>query len=1154
MKTDRPPPRLARFWVSAGLLFASSFASAQTAPASTTPESNEDEVVTLSPFEVTAETNGYFQANTMSGTRLNSKIEDLGQSITVMTKEQMSDFAMLDINDVFDYMAGTEGTHTYSDLVVDRTGAVTDNISLNPNNANRVRGIGNANIGFNNIPTTGRVPVDPLWLDSIELSRGPNANIFGLGNSSGTVNQVPATANLTRDFLRTQLRGDSDEGWRASLDVNRVVIDKKLSVRASYAYQHTGFQRKPSGEDARRLSFQVKAQPFKSTTVAVSWFNYKNAAQRPNFTTPRDNITSWIAAGRPSWDPVTRLITLNGVTYGQNPLASRELLAGSTTPIVQAMPSYFNASPTEGRSLFRVGTDGEDPYWSIPNVTNATTPAANGVANNIRFVSSAAVNSYGAAQPLFATYAALTDKSIYDYENISLMSGNKAWDDVDIYLAQLDQIFLNSPMQTLAGQVTFMREDTKRIENLPLGPASVNGVIGEIYGDPNIRNLDGSPNPYYGRPYLRSKEPFLRSRPMIWDTVRAQLAYKLDFSQNANWTKWIGTHQLLGYYEYKDQQSRHYAWRRTTASFDHQWQKDLQAAGIPPANRTNSGNNYPASANFMRNYEFYYVGETPGGVVEHGPNDFPNGSTVPFVWGNTGSFHSDPAKIDWTPSPDGSGGNASRQRIIKTRGGVLQSFFLDGKVVTTFGLRTDQVFDRNAPPVVLSPDLLGFDYRLSDRWNATWRPAEGDTKMASVVVRPFRDFGFVKNALNNRTGLSRLFAEAVSGLSLTYNRSDNFIPEGPAIDLFERDLPNQTGSTKEYGLWLTLLDNRLSIRYNHFETDQINLRSGDISTMAQRVLRADGIVATDRHNLEDRSRQWITQLNPGWSAEQVQAEVLRTLGISQETFSTLEAANQSGTLAAIQDIQAKGDELEVNFNPTPHWTVSASATKTESINKNAGSTVEDWINLRMPIWESVEDPRFTAADDPTGTIPTGATGHLLWRYIAGPQFTAYGYDGTNSAYANYTTFVEGPLAVYRQLEGRPRPQMAKYSAKFSTKFQLEAISDNRFLRNMSVGGSLRWDDKRAIGFLGVQSLPAKITQLDPNKPVFTPAETYVDLFVAYRTRFFNDKVRATFQLNVRNVGESGGRLQMTSVLPDGSPLAWRIIDPRQFILSANFEL
>lgn len=1111
------------------------------------------ETITLSPFEVVAEATGYFQSNTMSGTRLNSKIEDLGQSITVMTKEQMVDFAMLDINDMFEHMAGTEGTNSYSDFVVDRTGAVTDNVSLDPNNANRVRGIGNANIAFNNIATTGRVPVDPLWMDSLELSRGPNANIFGLGNAAGTVNQVPATANLTRNFSRVDTRADSYGGWRAALDVNRTLLGNRFAFRGSLAHQHTGFIREPAGEEARRLSFQVKARPFDRTTLAVSWYRYSNVGTRPNYTTPRDNITAWIAAGRPAWDPITRLITLNGVTYGQG--TGNTLVAGGTTAITN-LPTYFNNSPSDGRSFIRIGTGSEAPYLTLPTVTNATTPAAGGVSNNIRFVSTSAVNSYGAAQPLFATYAALADKSIYDWESVNLQASNKQWDDVNTYLAQLDQMFVQTRQHTLAGQVTYMKEDAKQIQDLPLGPASVNGVIGEIYADPNTRNFDGSPNPYFGRPYLRSKEPYLRERPMLWETTRAQLAYRLDFSQDGGWSKWLGAHQVLGYYEYKDQQSRLYAWRNTAKDGNHQWLRDQFNAGIPLANRVAAGA-YPGSHNHMRIYEFYYVGSTPGAGIEYAPSRFPQGSTIPLVWGNTGNFRRDPVTLGYTPSIEGSGNTASKQTIVKTKGGVLQSSLLQDRLVATFGLREDRISDRNAVFTTLTPDLLSIDYGASDRWQdgSTWRLAEGKTKSASFVARPFRDLGFLRNEGARGSGIRRLLAEAVSGLSLTYNKSDNFIPQGPAVDLFLRPLPNQTGHAEEYGLWLNLFRGKLSLRYNRHESSQINKRDGDINTIAQRVLRADGILNSsnaDAWNLQDRARDWVTTLNPTWNATQVRTEVARIMGLDYAFMDAMEAAGDAGRIAATQDVSAKGDELEIYYNPTRAWTISASVTKTETVNKNAGSTIEDWIASRMPIWERVEDPRFTATDAPN--IRTGATGHLLWRYIAGTQFTAFGYNNTNSAATNYTTFVEGPLAVYRQLEGRPRPQMSKYVSKFSTRYRLSDITENAILKNMTVGGSMRWTDKKAIGFLGVQSLPATITALDANKPVYTPAETYLDLFVAYRTRLFRDRVRANFQINARNVGEKGGGLLPTQVFPDGTPLAYRIIDPRQFIISASFEL
>jgi hypothetical protein len=58
---------------------------------------------------------------------------------------------------------------------------------------------------------------------------------------------------------------------------------------------------------------------------------------------------------------------------------------------------------------------------------------------------------------------------------------------------------------------------------------------------------------------------------------------------------------------------------------------------------------------------------------------------------------------------------------------------------------------------------------------------------------------------------------------------------------------------------------------------------------------------------------------------------------------------------------------------------------------------------------------------------------------------------------------------------------------------------------------------------------------------------------AYDLRFMQNRIRARVQLNVRNVFEDG-RLQPIAVNPDGSPWAFRIIDPRQFILSCTFSL
>ena len=65
--------------------------------------------------------------------------------------------------------------------------------------------------------------------------------------------------------------------------------------------------------------------------------------------------------------------------------------------------------------------------------------------------------------------------------------------------------------------------------------------------------------------------------------------------------------------------------------------------------------------------------------------------------------------------------------------------------------------------------------------------------------------------------------------------------------------------------------------------------------------------------------------------------------------------------------------------------------------------------------------------------------------------------------------------------------------------------------------------------------------------------TYVDAFVSYKTKLFTDRVTATFRLNVRNLQESG-RLQPVGAFPNGEIHSYRIVDPRQFIFSAAFDL
>jgi len=53
------------------------------------------------------------------------------------------------------------------------------------------------------------VLIDSIDIDAVEISRGRNSSIFGIGNPSGRVNSVPAAASLSGHRAQVITRLDS---------------------------------------------------------------------------------------------------------------------------------------------------------------------------------------------------------------------------------------------------------------------------------------------------------------------------------------------------------------------------------------------------------------------------------------------------------------------------------------------------------------------------------------------------------------------------------------------------------------------------------------------------------------------------------------------------------------------------------------------------------------------------------------------------------------------------------------------------------------------------------------------------------------------------------------------------------------------------------
>jgi hypothetical protein len=904
---------------------------------------------------------------------------------------------------------------------------------------------------------------------------------------------VPASANLLKDKSQLTARVDDREGWRTTIDLNRVLKPGVLAARGSVVYQRDGYMLKPSGTDTARYNGMIKYRPFKATTLSVSYTDYKMHGHRPNSITPVDGVSAWKAAGSPTWDPITFTVHQGGRSLGTFPGAT----SATTTPVV------FGNLASQNASLIFVDRDGIG-YWTTSRSTSATSPASG---NQNMILMSSVPAQVRATQPLFSNNPTANDRSIYDWKKINLSAPNYYEDRAQISLVALDHIFLESRRQSLAAQLSWYRESNERISINTIAQSPYgNYGVGGIAVDVNERLLDGSPNPYFMRPFISSADPYTRSEPRDQDIYRAQLAYKLDLRGEKSLLRWLGLHQVSSYADYSHTISRSIRYLDVITS-NNPW----IPANIARASTGAYGGLLTSNYTIHPFYRFY-VGDNQGQNVDYAPSNYSRGNYT-LVWGNgqTGQFNHEPVTLGTAVEGVSTGQGANSETILKSRGIILQSTLLKDRVITTFGERRDERFSRNGGLITYNPDGIGIDEKTFYAWAPDdWAVGKGPTRTAGVVVRPLR------------------------WLSLHANRSDSFQPASPALSLDLKRLPDPAGKGEDYGFTLNLFDGKFVLRANQYKTNVIGTRAGTAGTIATRILFVDrpnvqgqnGSPAA--YQLQPKAAQWATAAAAAagrtLTAAELKTETAKLMGVSEEFLDPFQYG-----VTATNDQIAKGREFELNYNPTPAWTMKLNVTEQESIDANLAPEVSAWLAKRVAFWKTIIDPT-----------------------INRPWFTER-YNNSTSASDFIATSATAPLALAQATEGKARPQIRKYRANFSTNFRLAGITDHRVLKKFNVGGALRWEDKAAIGYYGVEQLPAVVTALDPNRPVYDKPNLYVDAFLGYRTRLFGDKVGATFQLNARNVTENG-RLQKINAYPDGTASVYRIVERRLFILSASFDL
>jgi outer membrane receptor protein involved in Fe transport len=1043
----------------------------ETKPLAETPES----VVKLTPFEVNySDDRGYQATSTMSGTRLNTNLEDLGASLSVVTKQQLLDTASTDINDVFRYELGTESARTFTSFSVDR-GVVADNVQNDPQGATRMRGLTSANTSIDGFASN--LPFDSYNIDSVEISRGPNSTVFGLGNTGGGVNVIRSRANTSRDINSFTTRGDSYGGYRGNFDVNRTLVKGKLAVRVMGLYEEKGYERRPSQDTTRRLQTSLTARPFKNTSIYASFESYRNFNSRPNTLTPRDTATDWIASGKPTWDPLTQT-----VHFGDG----RAPITGVTTALEATQLPYGLAVTdtgfTNSPSLY-VDRSGSAGLLMISRLPNASGTGPTNVSGTGRLLQSG--NYYirnSTPNPLYNS-PQISNKGLYDWTSINLTAPNFATTKGETSVVQLEQVILQTPRNSLAAQASWVYERITTADRRFLG----SGANLQPFIDVNETMLDGSVNPYFLRTYVGGSAPASHVGRNITEAYRATLAYELDLSHESNFLKWIGKHRFTGYGEYREGYGGNLGFVDAISS-NNSWM------GGTPASRNSAG---------YRAYQRYYVGDANGQNVDYAParfTDTPYRQSLRFYNGATSQWVNEDVTFD-----DYYNGNRLNRRLLSTTGGVWQGFFLDGRIVPIAGIRKDYNRTRDGNSAV-NPTAATNGYYdtspLGGYGQYDWVQTRGKTTNEGIVVKPLK------------------------WLFLSYNQANSFSPGSQTYDVLGNPLPDPYGKTKDYGFQLNLLQGRLRITAKQFETVDIGRSTSDLNTIVQRAIRMDRRTSSGDPGLTDWLQAQLLIAHPDWTDAQLLSEVKTQTGVDPDYI----RGHINKTHGDASNSYSYGKEVEIAFNPTNYWTVKTTISQSNPINGTLSPAVQNYINSRMPLWTTIKDPvsgnNWWTSPEASGTIPRDF-------YIAN---------------------VVAPLKLAVALQGKRRTQTREYHAAALTNYRLAGITDNRWLKPLEIGGAVRWENKASIGFLGAAAdADGIVREYNPNKPVYDEAHYYYDLKLSYRFRFAKDKMSCRVQLNINDVFENG-RLQKVAVNPDGKAWAFRIVDPRQFILSATFDL
>ncbi len=1131
----------------------------------------DEEIFELSPFTVEgAEETGYRATATLAGTRIRTELKDVGSAISVVTEQFLDDVGATDNTSLLVYTTNTESGGVSGNFAGLGNGQNLNEEStmLRPNRNNRVRGLQSADNTRGYFLTD--IPWDSYNTGRIDLQRGPNSMLFGLGSPAGIINATVKGATF-KDEGRIDLRFGSWGSQRLSVNLNRVVLEDELAIRFAALTEHQKFQQNPAFEDDERVFVAVKYQPkflksdTASTTITSNFESGSIEANRPRATPPEDRITPWFGRlGKTVVNPLEAYNDNPAIPESGSFVGGHENYNPALAQLTGAVQVTFD-DPTSAHQSgpLRIGEIGHTGKWGL---------AANGLVDQdvqfLPFYRSVRVASYPSyavqsGLPFSKTLSpfkreSLTDRSVFDFKNNMLDGDNKReYRDFEVLNLALDQTFFNN---RLAFQVAYDRQDYGDRSFRPMGANPVLGV------DVNTHlSADLTPNPNVGRPYITTRSRFGTGARQTEREVKQATAVldirATDFMEESFLSKMLGRHLFTAFaseqsIEQRDQQWSSYLLSREYGEF----------MGTPIVGRTERElmmMNYLGSDPLFDATSARGLNIQPLSAIQ-----VPDSSSIYLFDSHWNAPSVDPA-AEWIRPWDGSsmtqsenpdnyvgwrtmsfglldgsteeGGLKSIYGVgrglqeIKSEALIWQAFLLGGAVVPTYGYRTDTAegFGIVADG---APDNYTTSIKASDTYlDLTDESYNLRTEPGSTVSGTSESWSVV---LHTAKFLPELPAGAE--VSLFYNESSNFQPAAGRIGLYGKPLDAPAGDTVDYGFMVSAFENKVHLKVNIYETTVQNASFDPGGLWAVGGLEARAYRAAKRFeanlNGEPGSGAWWYRPRGGQTAEEALVEqrshvdgVLGNL-LSQDFYDAWGMDLEDGWktswwlgggaptgLTSTADTLSEGVEYELSLEPTKNWSIVLNASEQTAQNTNIAGSLKEFVAARNAHWNG----------------PAGQT--RMW-----------GGGGTQSILSQWNSIFYSKYQLALQQEGTSVAEMRPWRANMVTSYR---FTDGRF-KGVNVGGSVRWEDKVAIGYPVYSDPSDGVDKFDVENPFWGPSSEKVDFFASYSKKIGNG-IRWRAQINLRNAFADDELIPIT-VQGDGAPGTYRIPASREWSITNSF--